>query len=113
MTNRERIMNVLHYKDVDRMPAVHFGYWSELLWEWADKGHISKEIAATHRDGGEVDRELDRIIGWDFNWNTNRGAISNLYPLFESKVLETYPDGSQRVQNCLGIIEKIKPGTFV
>ena len=31
MTNRERTMNILHFKDADRMPAVHFGYWGELL----------------------------------------------------------------------------------
>lgn len=35
MTNRERAMNILHYKPADRMPAVHFGYWEELLAEWA------------------------------------------------------------------------------
>ena len=34
MTNRERAMNILHYKPVDRLPAVHFGYWKELLEEW-------------------------------------------------------------------------------
>ena len=37
MTNRERAMNILHYQPVDRMPAVHFGYWAELLTEWADR----------------------------------------------------------------------------
>ena len=31
MNNRERAMNILHYKPVDRLPAVHFGYWGELL----------------------------------------------------------------------------------
>lgn len=40
MTTRERCINILHYKDVDRLPAVHFGYWKELLSEWADQGHI-------------------------------------------------------------------------
>ena len=37
MTNRERAMNILHYKDADRLPAVHFGYWGELLVEWANE----------------------------------------------------------------------------
>ena len=36
MLNRERAYNLLHYKNVDRLPAVHFGYWGELLNEWAD-----------------------------------------------------------------------------
>ena len=38
MTNRERAMNLLRFQPVDRMPAVHFGYWSELLTEWAEQG---------------------------------------------------------------------------
>ena len=68
MNNIERTMNILHFKEADRMPAVHFGYWRELLQEWADQGHISRELAARVRDGNDADRELDRIIGWDFNW---------------------------------------------
>ena len=45
MTNRERAMNILHYRPVDRFPAVHFGYWSSLLEEWAEQGKIPKELA--------------------------------------------------------------------
>ena len=45
MTNRERAMNILHYKPVDRLPAVHFGYWRELLVEWAEQGKIPAELA--------------------------------------------------------------------
>ena len=45
MTTRERCLNILHYKDVDRLPAVHFGYWNDLLDEWAEQGHITKEMA--------------------------------------------------------------------
>ena len=45
-------------------PAVHFGYWSELLQEWAEQGKISKDLAGSVGDGNDADRELDRIIGW-------------------------------------------------
>ena len=114
MTNRERAMNILHYKPVDRMPAVHFGYWRELLDEWAEQGKISKELRLGFRggygDGCEADRELDKIIGWDFNWYSCRSAKRGLMPNFGYKVLETLPDGTQRVQNSSGLIEKIKPG---
>ena len=41
MTNRERAMNILHYQPADRFPAVHFGYWSELLEEWAGQDRKS------------------------------------------------------------------------
>ena len=62
MTTRERCLNILHYKDADRMPAVHFGYWAELLDEWAEQGHISADLAMGARsDGSKAQRELDKI----------------------------------------------------
>ncbi len=110
MTNRERAMNLLHYQPVDRLPAVHFGYWGELLHEWANQGHISRELARHWGDGNEADREIDRLIGWDFNWSNAPGAHMGLLPSFEHKVLETLPDGTMRVQNGDGLIERIRPG---
>ena len=111
MNNRERTLNILRFKPADRLPAVHFGYWRELLLEWAEQGHISKELAMSVRDANEADRELDKLIGWDFDWAYAHGAKnSRLLPPFERKVLETFPDGTQRVQTEHGVIERIKPG---
>ncbi len=104
-------MNILHYKSVDRMPAVHFGYWAELLDEWAEQGHISKELALGARgDGSAAQRELDKILGWDCNWHNCISANTGLNPRFEHKVLEVLPDGSQRVVTSNGVIERVKPG---
>ncbi|HHU84531.1 MAG TPA: hypothetical protein GXZ23_05115 [Clostridiales bacterium] len=110
MTNRERTMNILHFKDADRMPAVHFGYWGELLVEWAEQGKIPHHLAERNYDGSDKDRELDKLIGWDFNWSRTAGANIDLSPGFEHKVLETLPDGSQRVQTWTGAIERVTPG---
>ncbi len=110
MTNRERMMNILHYRAVDRMPAVHFGYWNELLDEWAEQGHISKELARSWGDGNEADFELDQKIGWDFNWQTMAFNNNSLFPAFEAKVLEELPDGFKRVQSPMGLIERIREG---
>lgn len=110
MTNRERAMNILHYKPADRMPAVHFGYWRELLAEWAQQGKIPADLAVDNWDGSEKDRELDKLIGWDFNWSCNAGAKQGLLPEFEEQVLEVLPDGTQRVRNANGVIERVKPG---
>lgn len=110
MTNRERAMNILHFKAVDRLPAVHFGYWGELLTEWAEQGKIPAHLAEHNYDGNEKDRELDRLIGWDFNWSCTAGAHMGLKPGFEHKEIEVLPDGSRRVQNGDGLIERIKPG---
>ncbi|MBR4034701.1 MAG: hypothetical protein IKJ04_07820 [Clostridia bacterium] len=111
MTTRERCMNLLHYKQVDRVPAVHFGYWGELLVEWAEQGHISMEMAkgAVH-DGSPVQAELDKIIGWDCTWHNCVYPKLGLYPAFKREVIETLPDGSQRVLTDKGVIEKFKPG---
>ena len=111
MTTRERCDNILHYRAVDRLPAVHFGYWSELLREWAEQGKISRELAAqAHRDGSAAQRELDRILGFETNWNNNVGYNEGLYPVFEQKTLEVLPDGSHRVLTAYGTIERVKPG---
>ena len=110
MTNRERALNILHYKPYDRMPAVHFGYWPELLYEWAEQGKIPLALAQSWGDGNAADEELDRLIGWDFNWYRTAGAHTGLLPGFEHKVLEVLPDGTRRVQNGDGLIEKIRPG---
>ena len=110
MNNRERAMNLLHYQPVDRLPAVHFGYWKELLAEWVELGKIPRELTEGYYDGSEQDRELDKLIGWDSNWATTRGTNQSLFPKFEVKVLEELPDGSQRRQNADGLIERVKPG---
>lgn len=110
MTNRERTLNILHYKPADRLPAVHFGYWRELLYEWAAQGKISQELAPKVRDSNAYDRELDKIIGWDYNWSHTYGASKRLYPEFEQKVIEVLPDGTKRIQNSYGVIEKVRPG---
>ena len=110
MTNRERALNILHYQPVDRLPAVHFGYWPELLTEWAEQGKIPRELAEGNYDGSAKERDLDERIGWDFNWYRCVGTANHLTPAFETKVLETFPDGTRRVQNHNGLIERIKPG---
>ena len=80
-------MNLLHFKPVDRVPAVHFGYWPELLTEWAEQGKIPAELAVGNYDGSPKDMELDKLIGWDFNWFHTVGCNNGLFPAFETKVL--------------------------
>ena len=110
MTNRERMRRILHGEPADRLPAVHFGYWPELLQEWAEQGEISGELARAWNDGNEADFELDKRVGWDFNWQTMASGAISLRPPFEEKVLEVLPDGFKRVQNALGLIERVREG---
>ena len=110
MTNRERAMNILHYKHADRMPAVHFGYWPELLQEWVDDGKLAPEQIKGWRDGNTVDQALDKILGWDFNWYHCVGSSHGLMPAFQRQVLEVLEDGTQRVQDRNGLIQRLHPG---
>ena len=110
MTTKDRCLGILRYQQVDRLPAVHFGYWKELLLEWAEQGKIAAELAHGWSDNNEIDHEIDRLIGWECNWSSVCHTNNNLFPSFERKTLATLPDGSQRVQTAYGVIERIKPG---
>jgi len=107
---KKRAVEILNYRNVDRMPAVHFGYWNELLAEWAEQGHISKEISDNWWDGSPGDHELDRLLGWDHGWVNMAGGNVWLKPAFEKKVIEKLPDGFLRVQTPDGTIERIREG---
>ncbi len=72
------------------------------------QGKIPRELTEGYADSNEKDRELDKLIGWDFNWYTTARGDNFLFPAFEPKVLEELPDGSKRIQNNHGIIERIK-----
>ena len=97
MNHRQRTRRILHYEDVDRLPVVHFGYWPELLWEWAAQGHIPEELARTWGDGNAADRAIDARIGWDFNWFSVRGGEMGLRPHFTPEVLETLPERERKI----------------
>ena len=95
MNIRENVMAILRYQPYDSLPVLHFGYWKELLDEWAQLGKISKELAANAGNyKSQAARELDSLIGWDFGWEMIYGPANGLMPGFEQKVLEVLPDGN-------------------
>lgn len=110
MTIRENVNAILHYKNYDYMPVVHFGYWSELLSQWYLQGHITEEEARGYGDGNAVDRSIAEKLGFDFCWTAQVGAHGGLLPGFEHKVIETKADGSVIYQNGNGLIEMSKAG---
>lgn len=112
MNHRERALAVLNYQPYDRLPIVHFGFWHELLEKWEQEGHITSEEREGWRDGNEIDLDLGRRLGFDFNWYTTFAANTNLFPAFEFKVLEELPDGFQKVLTSAGIIEIHKEGAY-
>jgi hypothetical protein len=114
MNNRERVDAILHYRDYDRMPVVHFGYWNETLDKWAGAGHITAEQARAWSDGNPTDAAIAAKLGFDFNWNTCFAPDTRLRPPFERRLVETLPDGSRHVLNEEGtvILEKDAAGSI-
>ena len=110
MNNRTRTLAILDYKEYDRLPLVHFGYWTETLQRWAEQGHITRQQAHNWQDGNYVDLEIGQKLGFDFNWYSVFGCMVDLFPKMRRRVLETFPDGSRKVADGNGAIIIDKPG---
>lgn len=110
VNNRERMQAIMHYRDYDRMPVVSFGYWQETLTKWRIEGHVTPEEEKGYSDNNVYDRAIMERLGFDFNWSGGTGGSSYLFPMFETEVLKTDPDGSEVVRNGEGLIVKVKPG---
>ncbi|NLF00179.1 MAG: hypothetical protein GX601_04295, partial [Anaerolineales bacterium] len=110
MNHRERVLAIMNYQDVDRLPVVHFGYWTETLLVWASEGHVTQEEALGWGDGNEIDVVLNQRLGWDFDWGSSLGWHAGLEPPIEERVIEELPDGSQKLLNGDGAIVLKKPG---
>lgn len=114
MNNRENTMAVLTYQEYTRIPVVSFGYWAETVLKWAGEGYISREEARDYIDSGDNsggDKSIMKKLGFDYNWNSCFSSEVLLFPSFEEKILEEFPDGSRIIRDGQGLICKVKPGT--
>lgn len=104
MNNRERAMAILNYKEADRLPIVHFGFWNETLDKWAEEGRISWEEARGWGDGNAYDDAIARRLGFDYNGYTCFHWASSLKPTFERRLVQVRPDGSREIFNEDGAV---------
>ncbi|MCK5803632.1 MAG: hypothetical protein KAI66_12400 [Lentisphaeria bacterium] len=111
MTDRERILGVLHYQRYDRLPVLHFGFLADTLNRWQAEGHLTEEEVRCYADGTEGDVALSRKLGFDCNYHTLFAPGTGLRPGFESKVIKTFDDGSRHVQTGEGLVVLSVPGT--
>ena len=113
MNDRQRLRAVLNYEEYDRLPVVHFGFWTELLEKWAAEGHLKPEEIIHATDGTENEARIEEKLGFDFNYCTNFEDLSgfgSLWPRFEEKTVRKYDDGRYEYLNEYGVTELRKPG---
>jgi len=110
MNNRERALSILNYKNYDRLPIVHFGFWIETLEKWAKQGYITEQEAKSWTDGTPIDKSIGDKLGFDFGWYNCFDSYTNLCPGFESKVMKINADGSREVLQYDGTIVLQKEG---
>ncbi|MBQ9748547.1 MAG: hypothetical protein IJV98_07165 [Clostridia bacterium] len=106
MTTRENTMAILRYEPYDRMPVVHFGFWDELLLLWKQEGRIEAPLD----DYPAVSAELEKKLGFDFEWISMYSPRRSLFPGFTTEILEEYADGRVKRRNGNGLIEISRPG---
>jgi uroporphyrinogen decarboxylase len=103
----------MSYENYDRMPAVHFGYWTELLEKWVAEGPLKPDEIVDAYDGSDKDKFISDKLGFDFNYFTttmDKTGMSSLYPAFTPERTKENPDGSYEYFDAEGVIVLQKPG---
>jgi hypothetical protein len=94
MTDRERFVNQMHYKPVDRCFNMEFGYWEENYNEW----DIFVNNGITNEGEANQFFNFDKIAGiWGNTW---------INPPFEHKVIEETAT-TQIIMNGEGLLAEV------
>lgn len=106
MTNRERILAALSYEPYDSLPILHFGFLAETLVKWKNEGHLTEDEyhQALAGDGDVRLEHLTKKLGFDLAYHRVFSPSHGIVPGFETRVIETLPDGSQKIQTYNGVI---------
>jgi len=116
MTNRKRLLAILNYENYDRLPVVHFEFWTELLEKWVMEGHLKPHEIINALDGTANERLIEEKLGFDFNYYgtayQDLSGFSSLFPAFEPKRIREHADSSYEYMNEDGVIVLQKPKTI-
>lgn len=106
MTTRERILAILHHHSADRLPVLHFGFLDRTIERWVSEGHLTPDEgrAALQGDGSPGEEAINRKLGFDANYHTIFAPNTRLSPPFESRTIETLPNGDRKVLNGYGAV---------
>jgi len=105
-------MAVLNYRDYDRMPVVHFGYWIETLQKWHKEGHLNEDEAKYWADANDYDIDIAKKLGFDFGWAPVMGLNTTLKPGFPVEIIKDLGNGKTHVRNADGVIVLRSEGTI-
>ncbi|MCX7705710.1 MAG: hypothetical protein N2115_05580 [bacterium] len=94
MTPRERWQNTFHFRPVDRIFNMEFGWWTDTLKRWHNEG-LPKEIDTIEKG--------DRFFGFDQLWYVP--IRLGLDPVFETRIIEE-TENYQVIQDSSGVIAK-------
>lgn len=94
MTDRERFVNQMHYKEVDRCFNMEFGYWDENYKEWS----MFTQNGITNEEEANIFFNFDRI--------EVLGGSVWLAPSFEHKVVEE-TERSKIIMNGDGLLAEV------
>jgi len=95
MNERERFLQYMHFRSVDRIPLMEMGLWPETLDRWHCEG-LPKWVTSI--------RHLEDYLRLDRSFNVNWLEINGeIYPPFEEKVLEE-TEQEQVISPCWTIL---------
>ena len=97
MTQRERFIAYMSFKEVDRTPLMDMGIWPETIERWHHEG-LPKWITSL--------RHLEDYLGLDLSFNVNWLPIDGeIYPPFVPTILEEDTD-TQTVSDEMGVVSR-------
>lgn len=104
MTYKKNFKSMMNYEGYDEFPVVHFGFWRETIEKWQKEGHITAEEAERNSDALPSTDIIASKLGFDSSFVYSFGANPGLNPVFERKIIEEMPDGTQKIMDSHGAI---------
>jgi uroporphyrinogen decarboxylase len=98
MTDRERFVNQMHYKPIDRCFNMEFGYWDENFKQW--------DLFIDH---GITNNE-DADLFFNFDKLAVIGGKCDIHPAFPDEIIEDRPN-SVVMRNGDGLIAEVTKGS--
>ena len=114
-TNRQRINAILNYKQYDRIPIMHFGFWEETLQKWVKEGYLKPQGISNIIDGDMQQYKIGKKLGFDDNFMVYVGQKGDwydfpLFPPFNPHVVEDLGNGSLIKIDVDGVFVLAKEG---